>query len=239
LTIQQLETTVLVDTRHNLVLDVHRTTTPKHDPQIAPHPAARNTDRIAILVGDKGYDDQALRGQCRAAGIRLVVRHRGFTALDKAWSARREDVVDGQRARSKTVNSTIKRRFGSRVRSRIGSVQFREVTVKAIVHDVERASPVLIASSRRGSQQGRCRQTTSGRIRCRDERGRCNEVRTTVLADGVRMLELRRFLVASSFWARARYCLSVLPSCCSKYPVNVQRLDGLDPQPASPRRPGS
>lgn len=47
------------------------------------------------------------------------------------------------------------------------------------------------------SKIGCVKQTTSGRVRCRDERGRRNEVRTKVLADDVRMLELRRFLVAS------------------------------------------
>jgi IS5 family transposase len=59
---------------------------------------ARNTDRVDILVGDKGYDDQALRDQCRSAGIRPVVRHREFTPLHEAWNARQDDEVYGQRA---------------------------------------------------------------------------------------------------------------------------------------------
>lgn len=100
---------------------------------------ARNTDEIAILVGDKGYDDQALREQCHAAGIRPVIRHREFTSLHAAWNARQDEDVYGQRAQCESVNSTIKRRFGSQVRSRIWYVQFREVTVKAIVQNVERA----------------------------------------------------------------------------------------------------
>jgi len=41
------------------------------------------------------------------------------------------------------------------------------------------------------------KQTSGGRLRCQDQRARRNEVRTKVLADDVRMLELRRFLVAS------------------------------------------
>jgi len=48
------------------------------------------------------------------------------------------------------VDSTIKRRFGSRARSRVWYVQFREVTVKAIVHNLERA----VARSRRVIAQG-------------------------------------------------------------------------------------
>jgi len=54
------------------------------------------------------------------------------------------------------------------------------------------------------SKIGCVKQTTSGRVRCRDERERRNEVWTKVLADDVRLLELRRALVTSSFWARAR-----------------------------------
>jgi len=115
------------------------TTTRKHDTQIAPHVVSRNTDRVDILVGDKGYHDQALRARCRREGIRPAVRHRELTPLHKAWNARQEDGVCGQRAQSETVDSTIKRRFGSRVRSRVWYVQFREVTVKAIVHNIERA----------------------------------------------------------------------------------------------------
>jgi IS5 family transposase len=62
LTIQQLKTTLLVDTAANAVPDIHVTTTRKHDTQIAPQVVKRNTASIAVLTGDKGYDDQMLGG---------------------------------------------------------------------------------------------------------------------------------------------------------------------------------
>ena len=61
LTIQQLKITLLVDTEANAILDLHVTTTRKHDSQIAPSLIKRNTGEVAILLGDKGYDDQKIR----------------------------------------------------------------------------------------------------------------------------------------------------------------------------------
>lgn len=57
LTIQQLKVTLLVDTEVNAILDLHVTTTRKHDSQIAPSLIKRNPDKLDVLLGDKGYDD--------------------------------------------------------------------------------------------------------------------------------------------------------------------------------------
>ena len=54
LTIQQLKVTLLVDARANAILDLHVTTTRKHDSQIAPSLIKRNVGNVAILLGDKG-----------------------------------------------------------------------------------------------------------------------------------------------------------------------------------------
>ena len=61
LTIQQLKVTLLEDTRANAIIDLHVTTTRKHDSQIAPSLIKRNAENVAILLGDKGYDDQKVR----------------------------------------------------------------------------------------------------------------------------------------------------------------------------------
>jgi len=63
LTIQQLKVTLLVDTKVNAILDLHVTTTRKHDSQIAPS-LKRNPEDIDILLGDKGYDDHKIRRVC-------------------------------------------------------------------------------------------------------------------------------------------------------------------------------
>jgi IS5 family transposase len=53
LTIQQLKVTLLVDTRVNAIIDLHVTATRKHDSQIAPSLIKRNTEQVAIPLGDK------------------------------------------------------------------------------------------------------------------------------------------------------------------------------------------
>lgn len=61
LMIQQLKVTLLVDTMANAILNLHVTTTRKHDSQIAPSLIKRNPEGIDVLLGDKGYYDQKIR----------------------------------------------------------------------------------------------------------------------------------------------------------------------------------
>jgi IS5 family transposase len=75
LMIQQLKVTLLVDARANAILDLHVTTTRKHDSQIAPSLIKRNTENMTILLGDKGYDDQKIRAFARDAGVRPLIKH--------------------------------------------------------------------------------------------------------------------------------------------------------------------
>ncbi len=84
LTIQQLKVTLLVNTRANAILDLHITTTRKHDSQIAPSLIKRNADEVAALLGDKGYDDQAIRALAREEDVRPLIKHREFSSLHKA-----------------------------------------------------------------------------------------------------------------------------------------------------------
>jgi len=80
LTIQQLKVTLLVDTKVNAILDLHVTTTRKHDSQIAPSLIKRNPETIDILLGDKGYDDQKIRRLARHHEVRPLIKHREFTS---------------------------------------------------------------------------------------------------------------------------------------------------------------
>ena len=139
LTIQQLKTTLLVDTATNAVLDIHVTTTRKHDTQIAPQVVKRNAASIKVLTGDKGYDDQKLRHLARDHDIRPLIKHREFTSLHKAWNARLDTDLYHQRNMNETVNVTIKQKFGAFVRSRLWWKQFRELAIKCVVHNVERS----------------------------------------------------------------------------------------------------
>ena len=119
LTIQQLKTTLLVDTATNAVLDIHVTTTRKHDTQIAPQIVKRNAASIAVLTGDKGCDDQTLRQLAHDHDIRPLIKHREFTPLHKAWNARLDRDFYHRRNMNETVNAAIKQKFGAFVRSRL------------------------------------------------------------------------------------------------------------------------
>ncbi len=138
LTIQQLKTTLLVDTATNTVLDIHVTTTRKHDTQIAPQVVKRNAASIAVLTGDKGYDDQTIRQLAREHDVRPLIKHREFTPLHKAWNARLDTDLYHQRNMNETVNAAIKQKYGAFVRSRIWWKQFRELVIKCIVYNIER-----------------------------------------------------------------------------------------------------
>jgi IS5 family transposase len=117
LTIHQLKVTLLVDTKMNAILDLHVTTTRKHDSQIASSLIKRNPESIDVLRGDKGYDDQKIRRLPRQHEARPLIKHREFSSLDKAWNARLDADLYGQRSPSETVNSTLKRKYGAFVRS--------------------------------------------------------------------------------------------------------------------------
>jgi IS5 family transposase len=136
LTIQRLKLTLLVDAKVNAILDLHVTTTRKHDSQIAPSVIKRNPESIEILLGDKGYDDQTIRRLARQHEVRPLIKHRRFSSLHEAWNARLDTDLYGQRCQSETVNSTLKRKDGAFVRSRRWWKQFRELTIACLIHTV-------------------------------------------------------------------------------------------------------
>ena len=137
LTIQQLKVTLLVDTRANAILDLHVTTTRKHDSQIAPSLIKRNTGEVTILLGDKGYDDQKIRVLAHEEDVRPIIKHREFSPLHKAWNARLDSELYGQRSQNETVNSRLKRKYGAFVRSRYWWKQFREIVLACLTHNID------------------------------------------------------------------------------------------------------
>ncbi|WP_435099664.1 IS5 family transposase [Halorubrum sp. N11] len=139
LTIQQLKVTLLVDAKVNAILDLHVTATRKHDSQIAPSLIKRNPEDIDILLGDKAYDDQKIRRLARQHEVRPIIKHREFTPLHRAWNARLDTDLYGQRSQSETVNSTLKRKYGAFVRSRRWWKQFRELTIACLSHNIDRS----------------------------------------------------------------------------------------------------
>ncbi len=138
MTIQQLKVTLLVDTRSNAIIDLHVTTTRKHDSQIAPSLIKRNYGDVEILLGDKGYDDQKIRVLAHEEGVRPLIKHREFSSLHKAWNARLDANLYGQRSQNETVNSRLKRKYGAFVRSRYWWKQFRELAIGCLTHNIDK-----------------------------------------------------------------------------------------------------
>ena len=80
----------------------------------------------------------SFREKLRAEGVRPLIKHRIFAPYDHAHNARIEDDLYNQRSVCETVNSVIKRSYGSAVRARAWYRQFREITLAAAVYNVER-----------------------------------------------------------------------------------------------------
>ena len=138
LKIRALKTTLLVDTQAQTVLDLHVTTTRKHDTQIGPQLTERNLEHFEALAADKGYDDQAHRNRLKAWGKRPLIKHREFKPYDKAANARMDQDIYHRRSLVETVISVMKRKYGATVSSRVWWRQFRELVVMCLVYNVER-----------------------------------------------------------------------------------------------------
>ena len=135
-----MKVTLLVDIGSHAVIDIYCTTRKIHDTQIGLQVARRNAEDLQVLLGDKGYDWQELREYLRAQGVRPVIKHREFTSLDKAHNARMDADRTGQRAISKSVNSSIKQHYGSELTATSWYRGFRELVIKCIVHNLRRAA---------------------------------------------------------------------------------------------------
>lgn len=107
--------------------------------RFGPKVALRNSADLRSLAADKGFDDMGFRTALRPAGIRPLIKHRVFAPYDQAHNARIDDERYHQRSTCESVNSSLKRSHGSAARSDDWFRQFREITIKAGVHNVERA----------------------------------------------------------------------------------------------------
>ncbi|GAA0471242.1 hypothetical protein GCM10008985_30160 [Halococcus dombrowskii] len=82
--VQTLKATALVDTDTQAALDVHCTTSRRHDTKIGKQVALRNAGDLLSLAADKGYDWMALRKELRDEGVRPLIKHRIFRPVDHA-----------------------------------------------------------------------------------------------------------------------------------------------------------
>ena len=96
--------------------------------------------RTWLMLADAGFDAQELHPLDIIPPIR-----RGGKLIDPERKARadlvstaRLDGLFGQRWKTETVNSVIKRKFGDTIRSRSKRLQLREPIIKALVYNIHR-----------------------------------------------------------------------------------------------------
>lgn len=93
-----------------------------------------------VMMADSGFDGQSVRHDdlvppVRRGGNLLHPERRAHADL---VSQARLDGLFGQRWKTETVNSVIKRKFGDTIRSRKRSLQQREPIVKGLVYNIHR-----------------------------------------------------------------------------------------------------
>jgi len=143
--IKSMKTTFLVDTANLNILDIHCTTTKKHDSKIV-LPLTEH-HRLKILCGDMGYDDSKVRRTLRIRGARPLIPHRIFMKKQKYWNSMMNQKLYHQRSLSETVNSVIKRKFSDTLYSKHWRTQKKELKLLAIVYNIDKNLGVYLRIS--------------------------------------------------------------------------------------------
>lgn len=106
--------------------------------EVKPYGCYRKGRRAWMLLADMGFDGQAVQ----AGDLIPPVRRYGKIvdpkrkAMADLVSQARLDGIYGQRWKTETVNSVIKRKFGDHVRSRKLGLQNREPIVKGLIYNI-------------------------------------------------------------------------------------------------------
>lgn len=138
--IKSIKTTKHIDTETQKILNLHTTTTKKHDSQIM-LPLVKKTrqrHKVKTVNGDAGYDDKKIRDELRKLGIRPLIRHREFKPMDKAHNARMNKKDYNKRLLNESVNSSVKRKYGDHVSSKKWNNQFKELTLMGFVYNIDK-----------------------------------------------------------------------------------------------------
>jgi IS5 family transposase len=138
-TYESVKTTALVDCTSGAILDLHCSMQLPHDTQIGRKVLTRNIGRLETAAADKGFDWDELRHELRETGVRPVIKHREFCALDAAHNARIDDATYHRRSIVEAIFFALRKRFGATLRAKTWFGQFRELVLKAAVRNLEQA----------------------------------------------------------------------------------------------------
>lgn len=143
--IKSMKTTILVNVDNQNIIDVHCTTTKKHDSKIVL--PFTEEHKLKSLCADMGYDDKKVRDALRMRGIRPLIPHRDFNSTDKVNNAKFNQKDLHKRSLSETVNSVIKRKYSDTLFSKNWRTQFKEIKLMAIVYNIERNLVIYLSIS--------------------------------------------------------------------------------------------
>jgi IS5 family transposase len=135
--IQSLKTTLLVDCSSGAILDVHCSVNKPHDVPIGEQVLKRNIDNLSVVAADKGYDAGFIRDLLREHDVRPLIKHREFSSIQQAHNARMADDLYNRRQISEAVFRVLGQRYSSSLSSRSWYRQFREITIKAAVKNID------------------------------------------------------------------------------------------------------
>jgi IS5 family transposase len=92
-TFEAVKTTMLIDCKTGVILDIHCSMKQPHDSEIGWQLVKRNLDKLNILTADKGYDWWLLRQRLRAEGVKPVNKHREFSRHGIANNPLQDDTI--------------------------------------------------------------------------------------------------------------------------------------------------
>jgi hypothetical protein len=106
--------------------------------QAAPYGHRVKNRRHWFLLGDRGFDGHSVQPADLIPPIRRSGNLLDPDRRERAdrVAAARLDGLFGQRWKTETVHSVIKRKFGDTFRSRIARLQLREPIVKGLIYDI-------------------------------------------------------------------------------------------------------
>lgn len=142
MTLSSLKTSFAIDTDTLMIFGVHATVARRHDSQILLplFDDVSDTFSVDVVAADKGYDSTHIRHTLKQSGIRPLIRHREFTALDKAHNTRMNTDDYNQRAMSETVNSMVKRPYTDTLHAKTSWRHARELLLMAFTYNIERVT---------------------------------------------------------------------------------------------------
>jgi IS5 family transposase len=100
------------------VIDVHCSTKWPNGTNVGPQVSCGTQVTLWSLAADKGYEGMSFRDKIRSEVVRPLIKHRVSAPCDHAHNARIEENSYNQRSFCRTVNSVIKRSYGSAIRAR-------------------------------------------------------------------------------------------------------------------------